>query len=420
MKLLLLFVLFATSLSAQLNIAVPNSFPPCRAELTNIKPTISNYRGALVPNWYDYGFYSNMDAGSDENAPYLDEYLFPDSAYFKYPNGVGRGSNYKIANIIDPKAQLFKDYLDPEFGPSLPYNVDSIQLYFQYHRNTGDDIVDTLFVEIANDSALSTRTLVGNDIKMRYDVNQLKFKLLKFKATKGGVGEIDVPNKQTIAVLLTPDFATDTSFKGISALTLQPNLPRFKGGQNIIVALSFKPGFKYSIEDTITKMGNTYRGFSWEEQGLSTIPKYTVGEYNCSYWASYNNLLPLNPNWSYWYQTFIPSWSWPQNFPEHYWINVHTSYDDEWLSTTSNEVLLTEIPYPNPASATIILPYKVLKNQTIDIRVYDLVGKMVLQKQEGWKTNGSYLSQLNLSDLPSGLYFYALGNSSEMHKFVIQ
>ncbi len=267
---------------------------------------------------------------------------------------------------------------------------------------------------------MNTRTLVGNDIKMRYDVNQLKFKHLKFKATEGGVGEIDVANKQTIAVLLTPDFATDTSFKGISALTLKPNLPRFKGGQNIIVALSFKPGFTYSTKDTITKMGNTYRGFSWEEQGFSTTPKYTAGEYNCSYWASYNNLLPLSPNWSYWYQSFIPSWSWPQDFPEHYWINVHTSYDDDWLSTANNTNLLAGTPYPNPASANIVLPYKVLKSQTIDIRVYDLVGKMVLQKQEGWKTTGSYLLALNLIDLPVGVYFYTIGNSSEVHKFVIQ
>ncbi|MFM7023581.1 MAG: T9SS type A sorting domain-containing protein [Flavobacteriales bacterium] len=404
---------------AQTQFDSPLNFPESKARPYDVKQE-GDYRGVIVESWYDFGLITNENYSSD-NAPFLNAYLFPDSAYFEYgSSGVGRSTNYMEATIIDPKAEIFKTLVDPDFGKFLSYNIDSVTILFQYYRNTNANIVDTLFVEIGSDSTVSTGYLQGfanyngTTVQANYGVNSLPFKALKFKATASGIGELDIPKKQIIPILLTPDYAGDKQDPGISSITIHPSLPRFKGGQNIVVGVSFKPGFTYTVNDTITKMGNTFNGFGWEEQGPNTFPAYNPGEWNCSYWAYYDNMNPMSP----WYETFFPAWIWPKDFPEHHWVRAKTSYDDDWLGITdkSNE-LSTGNCFPNPASEQALIAYSLQKEDGITLRIYDITGQVVLQQEEGNQSAGQHFAQINLNELSSGIYLYSL-NNGEIKKFV--
>ncbi len=413
------FVLFSSQIAtAQTEYTVPENFPAGKAKTVDVLNNDKGYRGVIVNSWYDYGYLSNYNYSSDNKA-FINNFLFPDSAYFQYSQSdIARGSNYKEATIIDPKADLFKTLIDPDFGKYLSYNVDSVTILFRYHRNTGVNIVDTLFVEIGSDSTLATSYLNGNSILTDYGVNSLSFKLLKFKATASGVGELSLPKKDIIPILLTSAYATDTGFAGISSLTIHPSLTRFKGGENVVVGLSFKPGFNYTVNDTITKTGNTFQTFSWEEQGANTYPQYTAGEWNCSYWAYYDNLLPLDPALHNWYQVLFPSWVWPKDFPEHNWVMVKTSYDDDWLGVSENpQEIAGGTCFPNPSTNQMLIAYSLKNQQQISVNVYDVTGQLVLQKQEGNQAEGQHFAQINLNNLSSGVYFYSI-NNGEMKKFV--
>ncbi|MCX6181132.1 MAG: T9SS type A sorting domain-containing protein [Bacteroidetes bacterium] len=404
--------------SAQTEYTVPTDFPENTTKRFEI-PQQGDYRGVIVTEWYDFGLLSNQNYSGD-NAPFINAYLFPDSAYFQVgASTYARGSNYKEAVIIDPKADLFKTLKDPDFGKFLSYNVDSITILFQYYRNTSADIVDTLFVEVGSDSTVSTGYLSGaanygdGTIFNNFGANSLAFKVLKFQATVNGVGELDIPKKEIIPILLTPDYAGDVNSPGISSLTIHPYLSRFKGGQNIVVGLSFKPGFKYSKNDTLTKTGNTFNTFAWEEQGPNTFQQYNAGEWNCSYWAYYDNMNPM----SSWYEAFYPSWIWPKDFPEHHWLRAKTSYDDDWLGVNPSAEISIGNCFPNPATNEVLIAYSLKGEEQISVRIYDIAGQLIFQKEEGKQIKGQHFAQINLNDFSSGIYFYSL-NGGEMKKFV--
>lgn len=411
-------VLFSNQIAtAQVEYTVPDHLPESKAKVINIQSS-GGYRGVIVRSWYDFGVLSNENYSNDHK-PFIENFLFPDSAYFEYgTNDFGRGTNYKSATLIDPKADLFKTLVDPDFGPYLPYDVDSVTIAFRYLRNTAVNIVDTLFVEIASDSTIGTGYLNGGLMMTNYGVNSLAFKALKFQATANGIGELDLPKKEVITIPLTPAFVTDLNSGGISSITINPRLPKFIGGENIVVGLSFKPGFTYTVNDTITKMGNTFQGFSWEEQGLNTYPQYLPGEWNCSYWAYYDNLKPLDPSLYNWYETFFPSWIWPKDFPEHNWVMVKTSYDDDWLGVSDKSKSISSGNcFPNPSTNQVFIAYSLQNEAQISVNIYDVTGHLLIQKQEGNQSAGQHFTQINLNDLSSGIYFYSI-NNGEMKKFV--
>ncbi len=211
-------------------------------------------------------------------------------------------------------------------------------------------------------------------------------------------------------ILLTP---SDT---GINYKSVYPSLlSRIKGGESVVVALSFKPGFSYTVNDTINKTGNTFQSFSIEELGNNTYPMYNEGEWNCSYVA---NSFSLKPYPSSWYKTFYPSWGWAQSDPEHYLIRIKTSYDNDWLgiSDKSSDISNGNC-FPNPASNQVLISYHLKNQQQITINIYDITGQLVIQQREGIQLEGQHFAQININDLSAGIYFYSV-NNSEMKKLV--
>jgi hypothetical protein len=96
-----------------------------------------------------------------------------------------------------------------------------------------------------------------------------------------------------------------------------------------------------------------------------------------------------------------------------------------WNPLTLN-VKETTIPsspfavYPNPANTTITIDFNSSKENNIGYKIYDITGKVLMDK-EPVVISGRYIEHVNLSSLPSGLYFVELlQNGKTFHKKIVK
>lgn len=76
------------------------------------------------------------------------------------------------------------------------------------------------------------------------------------------------------------------------------------------------------------------------------------------------------------------------------------------------------IVYPNPASGTVNVVFENKKNQPVSIKVYDLMGKVVLNREAQMMNSGNQQIQVNTDNFSDGLYFVEVkaGNTKQVHK----
>jgi hypothetical protein len=67
------------------------------------------------------------------------------------------------------------------------------------------------------------------------------------------------------------------------------------------------------------------------------------------------------------------------------------------------------IVYPNPANEIVFLNYPSIENGLIDIKVFNISGNLILRKT---KTHADGESEINCSNLNSGIYFIEINYSN--------
>ena len=80
------------------------------------------------------------------------------------------------------------------------------------------------------------------------------------------------------------------------------------------------------------------------------------------------------------------------------------------------------MPSPNPARSVVFLRYGVRTQSNVDIRVYDISGRLVATLVNGVKKPGYYSLKLNLyGAFPAGIYFIVMraGKFSTTRKLVL-
>ncbi len=77
--------------------------------------------------------------------------------------------------------------------------------------------------------------------------------------------------------------------------------------------------------------------------------------------------------------------------------------------------------YPNPFNPYTTIHYTVATEGKVSLRVYDILGKEVVDLVNEVKQSGSHEATFNATELPSGVYFYELraGSFSEMKKMML-
>ena len=108
--------------------------------------------------------------------------------------------------------------------------------------------------------------------------------------------------------------------------------------------------------------------------------------------------------------------------------NVSTlRYYDYNASLVNVEPILDEVNswnlqlFPNPTKEEIYLKYNLLKEDNIQITLYDLTGKLMLDKKAGAKNPGENQDSLDLRQLAAGTYICRIsGERNSISKQIIK
>ncbi len=105
---------------------------------------------------------------------------------------------------------------------------------------------------------------------------------------------------------------------------------------------------------------------------------------------------------------------------------LHTSNGGEvYVEETPSQTLPTQFvlhsSYPNPFNATTTISYELPKAETIDLKIFDLQGRLVQSLFSGHQRAGSYRTTFDGSGLASGTYFVRLqaGMSVQTQKIIL-
>jgi parallel beta-helix repeat protein len=77
--------------------------------------------------------------------------------------------------------------------------------------------------------------------------------------------------------------------------------------------------------------------------------------------------------------------------------------------------------YPNPFNAGTMIQYELMEAGDVDLVIFDILGKQILDLKVGWKPAGAYSLRWDAAKLPSGVYFCRLnvGGRSITRKMVL-
>jgi len=135
----------------------------------------------------------------------------------------------------------------------------------------------------------------------------------------------------------------------------------------------------------------------------------------------------------------------PQKNPTHlytvpgkYTVKLTVGYDDVFLTETKSDFITVESSTgvneeilslnnglslysvePNPSNDVIRLAYSISNSQNITIAIYNILGERVLSTSDGYQIEGMHNKEINISHLPSGVYFLQiLGDTGQVNRMI--
>jgi hypothetical protein len=91
---------------------------------------------------------------------------------------------------------------------------------------------------------------------------------------------------------------------------------------------------------------------------------------------------------------------------------------NEWISATNAWKVSV---FPNPTSTDLRVRFNLPKEDEVSISLYDLKGKLILEKKMGNKISGEHQETLDLKNLPQGPYVCRItGKQNSITKQVIK
>ena len=133
----------------------------------------------------------------------------------------------------------------------------------------------------------------------------------------------------------------------------------------------------------------------WPILGQHVWPNYYVG-------ATYHSEIQNLKSWIY---------------QRIYWLDNNmfggvVSVDNE--TAQPNDFYLSQ-NFPNPFNPTTSIEYRVISNEFVSLKVFDLLGNEIATLVNESKQPGSYQVSFDASGMPSGIYFYRLQAGSYTH-----
>jgi len=91
------------------------------------------------------------------------------------------------------------------------------------------------------------------------------------------------------------------------------------------------------------------------------------------------------------------------------------------VNTISQNKIINSSIYPNPASGNAEIDFSLTSSSNINIKIYDVTGRLVKTVLNDKKSAGSQQVQVNVEELQNGIYFYTIAGDgfSNTKKFIV-
>ena len=90
-------------------------------------------------------------------------------------------------------------------------------------------------------------------------------------------------------------------------------------------------------------------------------------------------------------------------------------YPESWLSTTENSVENSISVYPNPTANSSTINYFSTGNDNVNISLFNVIGEKVVDVYSGAVNTGNNQFEINLENLPKGIYIVKISDSTGIH-----
>jgi hypothetical protein len=320
-----------------------------------------------------------------------------------------------LGNVVDLTSQNLEYYggIPSNWGTFNSYTVDSMSIVYAYTRNfPNPSIVDTLVVKLytnATPSNFATQYFAQGNIPTNYGTDTLTMKVMKYSY------QTNSPNATGVMTYKIPLTVADTAITFYREKYFSTNMFPVPSGNKIFASsITFKPGYAYSLGDTLDTELNAFYFTAWEENGAGTYPYFqdcNLGSSACDYNASgivrtqerYNLGAP---GWNgYW----IPKYAFTAPYSlENHLISYKVTSSNVSVNDLNSGVSNLYQNQPNPFNGNTTIGYELINGGNVSLDIFDVTGKKVNTFNEGKQAAGKYAVEMNGSSLQPGVYFYTL------------
>ncbi len=117
---------------------------------------------------------------------------------------------------------------------------------------------------------------------------------------------------------------------------------------------------------------------------------------------------------------------------KNYWIDsanvngiIHSDISSDITDVDVSKAIVNNFVlhqnYPNPFNPTTIINYSIPKAEFVSLKVYDILGRRVVNLVDEYQKTGNYKIRFDASNLSSGIYYYKLrsGGFTETRKLIL-
>ncbi|MDG1518762.1 MAG: T9SS type A sorting domain-containing protein [Flavobacteriales bacterium] len=307
-------------------------------------------------------------------------------------------SIHGLADVINP-SRTPSGWLD-EWGNTV---VDSILIPYLYVRNSNTSVVDTVLIDFLKSEPLTSYFDINGNSE--YDDGEFKHMSIKHTGTTDAIVSDQVFRTDTI-LLTVNDSTYDVKIK---ELIIDVN-DSVAAGNRYGVYIRFNPGYEWKANDDTLSNYNEFMMLA-REQVKGETPKMIWSE--DAGFCSYINDVSTRYNFGLFASSLIPGVIQNPGFPiEH--IQVVYKLTTTALSVNEIDGFIEGVAiFPNPVRKSTQLNFKLMKTNQVDLKIYNSLGTLVLQKDLGLLNTGHHIHKLNVSQLPAGFYILRVNNISQ-------
>jgi hypothetical protein len=142
---------------------------------------------------------------------------------------------------------------------------------------------------------------------------------------------------------------------------------------------------------------------SFTDEGNMAFPQPAAGSAASSYRCINTLSGPVDARYVKFTITPVSYWT----FDDEFEVRNNNADGVEKINDIPKEYALLQ-NYPNPFNPSTVIRYQIAKEGNVTLKIYDMLGKEIKTLVNERKEAGSYSINLNVSSLPSGLYFYQI------------